>query len=556
MKAKYKSKKNLLIFIAILLIGTLSSYTILDDDDDFYLTKNLTIFHDIVRDIRLVHVDDVSAGEVVKTSIDQMLAKLDPYTVYYPESKIEDYSFMSTGSYGGIGATIIERNGQLLITEIYENSPAHKVGLMAGDIILSIDGNAVKKEKANAIKENLKGEPESIVALKILQGSTKKTIYKEVKRAKVELKNVPFFGMTSQNTGYIKLAGFRPNASGEVRSAFKKLKSDSGMTKLVLDLRGNPGGLLIEAVRIVNLFVDKGNNVVNMRGKSSQWNKNFDATSAPLDTDIPIVVLVNGNSASASEIVSGALQDLDRAVIVGQRTFGKGLVQVTRDLSYNTKLKITTAKYYIPSGRCIQELDYTHRNADGTVGNIPDSLMQEFKTRNGRKVLDGGGILPDILVDNKKTDFVNQLYSELLLFDFVTLYQSDFKKVTDPKTFSITDKNYLKLEGFLNVNKFTYQTENQKQLSLLIEHLKKSGQYEAVKSHIIKVKAKLESHNKNLLLTNKKAIKSEINKEICRRYFFKTGEQISSFKVDKDLIEAEKILNDQKQYSKLLRLNI
>jgi len=553
MKLKNKSKKKLLILTALFVAGIFSSFNFFDDDDDFLLTKNLSIFHDIIRDIRLVYVDDISSGEVVKNSIDKMLADLDPYTIYYPESKIEDYSFMSTGSYGGIGATVIERNGQLLITEIYENYPAHKAGLVAGDIILSIDNNPVTKKNSSEIKENLKGEPESEIHLGIQKGTDGTLTKKLLKREKVEINNVPFYGMINEKVGFIKLSGFRPNAAGEVRSAFKKLKQDSSMSHLVLDLRGNPGGLLIEAVRIVNLFVEKGNKVVRMRGKSAEWNKTFNATSEPEDLTIPIAVLVDRNSASASEIVSGALQDLDRAVIIGERTYGKGLVQITRDLSYNTKLKITTAKYYIPSGRCIQALDYSLRAEDGSVPVVADSLITEFKTKNNRTVYDGGGVLPEIVINSSYSRFTQAIVDSLYIFDYVTKQYTTSIKKLNPKTFKIPSNALSKLENHLNRQGFTYLSESEIEVKEVINKLKITGEYKSTKNEFNTIEAKIKSKTKDLIEINKKEITSILTSEICLRKSFKNGEIISSFSNDLFINEAIKILNDENKYSNLLK---
>jgi len=553
MKLKNKSKKKLLILTALFVAGIFSSFNFFDDDDDFLLTKNLSIFHDIIRDIRLVYVDDISSGEVVKNSIDKMLADLDPYTIYYPESKIEDYSFMSTGSYGGIGATVIERNGQLLITEIYENYPAHKAGLVAGDIILSIDNNPVTKKNSSEIKENLKGEPESEIHLGIQKGTDGTLTKKLLKREKVEINNVPFYGMINEKVGFIKLSGFRPNAAGEVRSAFKKLKQDSSMSHLVLDLRGNPGGLLIEAVRIVNLFVEKGNKVVSMRGKSAEWNKTFNATSEPEDLTIPIAVLVDRNSASASEIVSGALQDLDRAVIIGERTYGKGLVQITRDLSYNTKLKITTAKYYIPSGRCIQALDYSLRAEDGSVPVVADSLITEFKTKNNRTVYDGGGVLPEIVINSSYSRFTQAIVDSLYIFDYVTKQYTTSIKKLNPKTFKIPSNALSKLENHLNRQGFTYLSESEIEVKEVINKLKITGEYKSTKNEFNTIEAKIKSKTKDLIEINKKEITSILTSEICLRKSFKNGEIISSFSNDLFINEAIKILNDENKYSNLLK---
>ena len=339
-----------------------------DDGDDFELVKSLEIFHTLMRDIRILYVDETSSGELVSTAMDEMLKHLDPYTVYYPESLVEDVMFMNTGEYAGIGIDLEKLSGVYKIVEVGEGSPADKAGLLIGDEILKIGGTEITPKSNDEISLLIKGEPGTQVSITYRRDSQEKSV--NIKRAMIKEKNIPYFGKIDSKTGYINLSGFTENCSKEFKAAFLKLKNEDKIENLVIDLRYNPGGLLIEAVNIVNLFVDKGEKIVEMKGRVEQWNKVFKAENNPVDTKMPVVVLVNGNSASASEIVSGALQDLDRAVIVGEKTFGKGLVQTTKDLVYNSKLKITTAKYYIPSGRCIQKLDYSHKDSK-IITNMP-----------------------------------------------------------------------------------------------------------------------------------------------------------------------------------------
>ncbi len=374
---------------SIIIVFTISFFSLVlisfDDRDDFELTKQLDIYHTLIRELRMVYVDEIDISKIVEKSIDEMLKSLDPYTVYYPESEIEDFRFLTTGQYGGIGAIIRTNKDGIIIDEIYQNYSAHKAGIIPGDIIKKVGNKNVTEKNKDNISILLKGIPGSEIDITIYRPTVNKTIIYKVKREQIKIKNVPYYKLINNDIAYIKLTEFTQTAYDEVKAAYIELKKQ-GATKLIIDLRNNPGGLLNESVKIVGLFVKKGSLVVSTKGKGKQWNNKLHTRRQPIDTDIPIAVLVNSNSASAAEIVSGALQDLDRAVIIGQRTYGKGLVQTSRDLSYNTKLKITTAKYYIPSGRCIQALDYTHRNADGSVGHIPDSLISEFKTKNGRTV--------------------------------------------------------------------------------------------------------------------------------------------------------------------------
>jgi len=398
LKEIYKSTKIRIATIVLVLSGfVLVSF----DNDDFEIVKNLDIYYTLFRELNLIYVDETDAGKLVKTSIDQMLKSLDPYTVYIPESKLEDYKFMTTGQYGGIGALIRNSGDFTLIAEPYEDSPAMKAGLKAGDIIIEVDKKSIKGKDSDEISEVLKGQPNTPVDLLIERPGEENKFTKTLIREEIKIKSVPYFDMLNEEIGYISLSQFTMNCSNDVKEALIDLKENRNAKSIILDLRSNPGGLLMEAVKIANLFVEKDQEIVSTKGKVKQWNKTYKSTMPAYDSEIPIIVLVNSGSASASEIVSGAIQDLDRGVIVGQRTFGKGLVQATRDLSYNSKLKVTTAKYYIPSGRCIQALDYSNRNDDGSVGKIADSIITQFSTKNGRKVYDGGGIMPDIITEPK-----------------------------------------------------------------------------------------------------------------------------------------------------------
>ena len=392
------SWKKFWIGAVIIVVGGIGFYSFTNDQKNFEIAKNLDIYHTLFRELNLFYVDDIQPNKLVKTSIDQMLGSLDPYTNYIPEDQIEDFRFMTTGEYAGIGALISKQNGKILIAEPYEGFPAQKFGLKAGDEILEVEGKSTEKMNTEDVSNLLKGPANKPVKIKLLRYGNKKPFEVDVVREKISIAAVPYFGMLNEKTAYIALSNFTANCSQEVKNAFIELQAKKPEA-LVLDLRSNPGGLLEEAVQTVNLFVPKGSIIVSTKGKVKEWDKTYKAMSNPIDTTIKIAVLVNRNSASASEIVAGAFQDLDRGIVVGSRTFGKGLVQTTRDLSYGTKLKITTAKYYIPSGRCIQALDYTHRNEDGSVGHIPDSLITEFSTKTGRKVYDGGGVASDLKFD-------------------------------------------------------------------------------------------------------------------------------------------------------------
>jgi carboxyl-terminal processing protease len=382
----------------IVIIAGLGFYSFNRDNKNFEIAKNLEIYYSLFRELNMFYVDDVNPNNLVKTSIDEMLESLDPYTNYISEDQMEDFRFMTTGEYAGIGALIGNQNGKIVISEPYEGFPAQKFGLKAGDIILKVEDKSTEDMTTEDVSNMLKGAAKKPVRLNILRPGDNKAFEINVVREKIIIDAIPFYGMLDDKTAYIRLSNFTASSGDGVKKAFLELKKNKP-DALILDMRSNPGGLLQEAVKIVNLFVPKGEEIVSTRGKVKQWDKIYTATSAPIDTTIRIAVLTNSHSASASEIVAGAMQDLDRGIVVGSRTFGKGLVQTTRDLSYNTKLKVTTAKYYTPSGRCIQSLDYTQRNDDGSVGNVPDSLITEFRTKKGRKVYDGGGIVPDIVLE-------------------------------------------------------------------------------------------------------------------------------------------------------------
>ena len=394
------------IFLALIVSLSLFGFA----DSYFEIAKNLDVFTTLYRELNNYYVDETDPGKLMKTGIDAMLKSLDPYTTYIPESEIEDFKFMTTGQYGGIGAVITQRNSYVFISEPYEGFPAQKAGLIAGDKILKIDGVSAKDKTTEEVSKALKGEPNTEVKL-LIERRGQDSFNVVFKREKISVKSVPYSAFIKDNIAYLKLRSFTRNCTKDIKRELQNLQKDKKINGIVLDLRNNPGGLLNEAVSMVNLFVEKGEEVVSTKGKIKSWDNIYKANNEPFDTETPIIVLINQGSASASEIVAGALQDLDRGVVIGQRSFGKGLVQQTKKLSYNAQLKLTVAKYYIPSGRCIQALDYSNRNKDGSVGKIADSLMTEFKTRNGRIVYDGGGIKPDMIIEQ---DEIGQIVIALL----------------------------------------------------------------------------------------------------------------------------------------------
>lgn len=540
------------IYVVIVLTAATSFLSYSFVDDYFEVSKNLDIFSTLFREVNMYYVDPVDPGKLMKKGIDQMLNDLDPYTTFIPESDIEDYRFMTTGQYGGIGAMIRQKGDFIVIGEPYEGFPAQKAGLLAGDVILEIDGKSVKGKKTDEISRFLKGSPKTQVKLLVRRDGDNSPFEKVLTREEIKVKSVPYSGMAAGNVGYIKLNSFTEGCSREVADALKNLKASNKLNGLILDLRGNPGGLLNEAVNLSNLFVPRGQEIVSTKGKLTGTDRSYMAINEPLDPELPVVVLVNSGSASASEIVSGSLQDLDRAVILGQRTFGKGLVQTTRPLSYNTQLKITTAKYYIPSGRCIQALDYSHRNDDGSVGKIPDSLVSAFKTKAGRKVFDGGGVLPDVQTDVRKlSNITTSLLSKSIIFDYATLYRQKHQTVAG-EMIRLTDADFDDFVRFISDKDYDYSTKSEKSLEELKKNSQEEKYYSDLQAEIDSLKAKL-SHNKSEdVMRYKSEIISLLEEEIAGRYYYQGGRIRQSLTSDKDITRAIELLNDQSFYKGLL----
>jgi len=544
-----KTKKAVIVVVGIFAFG-ISFYSFKQDDKNFQIAKNLDIYYTLFRELNLFYVDDVDPTKLVKTSIDKMLESLDPYTNFIPEDDIEDFRFMTTGEYAGIGALISKQKGKILIAEPYEGFPAQKSGLKAGDVLLEVAGKSTEKLSTEDVSALLKGPANKAVVVKVQRYGQKKPMDIEIMREKIQIDPVPYYGMLDKETGYIRLTNFTENCTERVKMALIELKEKQGAKTLVLDLRSNPGGLLIEAVRIANLFVPKGQEIVSTRGKVKQWDKVYTASENPIDTIMPIAVLVNRGSASASEIVAGAIQDLDRGMIIGTRTFGKGLVQTTRDLSYNAKLKITTAKYYIPSGRCIQALDYTHRNADGSVGIVPDSLISKFKTKKGRVVFDGGGVAPDLTVDDESlSNVATNLVTGSVIFDYATYYNSKTEKIASPEEFVITPEIYADFIQFVKGQDFKYESKTESELDNLLEVAKHEKYYDISKDEFEKLKSKL-GHNLDMDLEHfKKEISELLADEIVSRYYYQKGAIKAALRDDSDISKALDILHKPDGYA-------
>lgn len=502
-------------------------------DNFFEISKNLEIFTELYKELNIYYVDDTQPGKLMKTGIDAMLNSLDPYTQYIPESDMEDYRFMTTGQYGGIGALIKRKGETVVVSEPYENYPAMKAGIWAGDEIVEVDGRTIAGMNTDEVSKLLKGQAGSAVTVITRRGNAAPATY-TLTREEIKIPDVPFKGIVDEanHVGYIKLNSFTQTAGQEVRLAMKDLK-DKGATHMILDLRGNGGGLLREAVNIVNLFVPKNELVVETKGRIAEWDKTYKTLSDALDAEVPLIVLVDGGSASASEIVSGALQDLDRAVIVGERTFGKGLVQQTRDLYYNSKLKVTVAKYYIPSGRCIQKLDYSRRDSTGTVKVVNEEAIAEFMTRNGRPVFDGRGILPDVTVmEPELAKVVGGLYNEDIFFDFATNYRATHPDIGPAAEFKVTEEMYQSFIEFAKGREFDYDTESMAALDTLIARTKEERYYDHAQAQIDALRKELAPDRSEELVRFRTDIEEVLKSEIVARYHFQTGRAQASMGSD------------------------
>lgn len=522
----------------------------------FEVTKNLDIFTTLYKELNTFYVDTLNPEKLMRAGTVEMLSELDPYTDYIPEEDMDDYRMQTTGKYGGIGAVIGTRAEWVIVTEPYEGFPAQKSGLLAGDKIIDVDGKNAKNFKTDQVSAMLKGKPGTEVVVKIKRpnaagGEDDLTI--KMVREEIKIKNVPYYGTVDDHIAYIRLSNFTERAGQEVKNALQAMEAKGKLKGIILDLRGNPGGLLHEAINVSNVFIDKNIEVVATKGKIPEWNKSFYSLNDPNDLKTPMVVLADGGSASASEIVSGSLQDLDRAVILGQKTFGKGLVQSTRSLPYGAKLKITTAKYYIPSGRCIQAINYAERNEDGSVKRVPDSLKAAFKTKNGRTVYDGGGIDPDITVEPERlANITISLLTKNHIFEYATDYRVKHKKIADAKDFTLTDAEYAEFVAWVSKKEYDYSTRSEKILEELKKTAEKEHYYDAIKADLDSL-GKTMMHDKQRDLEKQKAqVKSLLEEEIASRYYYNTGRTEASLKSDNELKKAIEALKDEKKINEIL----
>lgn len=544
------------ISLMLLVAAGVSLLTLLSSGPNeryFDIAKNLDIFSTLFKEVNAYYVDEVDPNDLMKTGIEAMLSSLDPYTNFISEDDIEDYRTMTTGQYGGIGALIGRNNEKNMIIMPYEGFPAFKAGLKIGDEILKIDNVDVRKKSTSEISQLLKGQAKTPLKITIKRYGQHDELVFNMVREKITIDNVPYHGMVNENTGYIKLTDFTTGAGKEVSNALNTLKKQ-GAEKIILDLRDNPGGLLVEAVNVANVFIPKGKEVVSTKGKITDWNKTYKTLENTSDDQIPVAVLISSRSASAAEIVAGVIQDYDRGILIGERTFGKGLVQATRPLTYNSQLKVTTAKYYIPSGRCIQAINYSIRDDDGSITKIPDSLKVAFNTKNGRTVYDGGGVDPDISIDRRTfAPITISLVSKGLIFEYATkFYYENQDTKPDPKKFKITQEKYNEFVKWLDDKDYDYTTRVEKTIDNLTEYAKKEKYFENVKDQIENLKKQV-MHNKEQDLQQFRTEISEIiEEEIISRYHLRAGATEASFDDDDHIQSALKALGDIKKYDELL----
>lgn len=548
-------RKKLLVFVV--LISTVFLISANQAVDYFELSKNIDIFVSIFKEINVYYVDKIDPSATIRKGIDAMLEDLDPYTEFYSEAETEAFRAETSGKYGGVGAVIGQRGDYVFIDDPYEDMPAYKAGLRIGDKIVEIDGKSMKSKNSSDISKLLKGAANTKVKVTIQRlqadGSEKKMDF-EITRAEIKLKTIPYSGMAAPNIGYIALSSFTENCGNEVREAFKELKKKNNLNGIILDLRGNPGGLLNEAINLSNLFLDQDLEIVSTRGKIEEWNKTYRTQQRPEDSKIPVVVLTSGSSASASEIVAGAIQDYDRGIIVGGKTFGKGLVQQARPLPYNTQVKITTSKYYIPSGRCIQAINYAEKNPDGSVKKIPDSLKMAFKTKGGRVVYDGGGIDPDI---KTKKEYLHDVTIALMTQGVISDFANDFvlknQKPSNAVSFNFGESDYEKFIQFSKNKKFEYDSELEKSIKKIKEVAEEDKSLDLIKSQYEALIQKVKDSKQEQLKINKKEISELLENEIIRRYYNRTAVIERSFIHDEDVKTAIRLINTPSEYSKILK---
>jgi carboxyl-terminal processing protease len=538
--------------VAIIAFGLMSFA-----DNYFEISKNIDVFSSLFKEVNTYYVDEVEPSKLMRTCIDGMLKTLDPFTNYFSESQIENARIQQGGKFGGVGIETEIINGYPVVTEVWKDQPADKAGIKVGDIIKTIDGASTQNRAKEEVDKFLVGQPNSKIGLDIerkISDTESKILSLSLTRAEIQETSVPFYGMLTPEVGVIKLKIFNDHAGKDVKDAFDSLKrANPGMKGIILDLRGNPGGLLLEAVNVVNIFVEKNQHVVSMKGKMEDVNRSFNTLNDPSDTKIPLVLITNSMSASASEIVSGSMQDFDRGVVIGQKTYGKGLVQETKPLSYNTMLKVTIAKYYIPSGRCIQAINYAERNPDGSVKRVPDSLKVAFKTKGGRTVWDGGGIDPDVALPKPEHSKVAAaLTAQHLVLDYALNYYRKHSTIEDPAVFKLTESDFNDFVLFVKAKKFTYKTETEEKLDALKEVTTEEKYFDAMKAQYETIRKKIDEEKKQDLMKHKEEITALLENEIVGCYYYAYGKVKKSYQNDKEVAKAIQLINNTEEYNALL----
>ena len=545
-------KNTSLIILTVLLSFTLMNFSTIKSDL-FEMTKNLELFTNIFRELEAHYVDEISPDKLVTTGIDAMLNSLDPYTNFISEEDMSSYRLQTTGKYGGVGALIRKSDEYVIIAEPYEGFPAHKVDLRAGDKLLKIDGKSVKGKNTDDISKLLKGSPNTKVDIVVERLGESKPLAKTIEREEIKIKSVPYYGMLNDKTGYITLTSFTENCSEDVANALKELKEKHNVKSIILDLRSNPGGLLTEAINVANIFLPKGEMIVSTKGRDYKEQKDYKAKSKAIDTEIPLAILIDRGSASASEIVSGVMQDLDRGIVIGKRSFGKGLVQTTKNVAFNSKVKMPTAKYYLPSGRCIQAIDYSGKYGDNPE-KAADSLRTAFKTKSGRKVYDAGGIDPDIETKNQEySNIAISLIRKQLVFDYATKYRQENASIPTPDKFELTDQDFDKFVAFLADKKYDYETSSEKLLEKLKKDAEKENYLAAIEGELTDLENKIKHDKKQDLKKFKDELKQLLEYEIVMRYHFQKGEIQEALEDDKSVKEALSVLGNDTKYRQILK---
>lgn len=528
-----------------------------NNESYFEISKNLDVFASLFKELNESYVDAIEPGKVMKTGIDAMLYELDPYTNFISEDDIQDYRIRTTGEYGGIGSTVLQKDDYIVIDQPYINSPTLKAGLKAGDLIMAIDGKSIKGKTVSDVSDFLKGSAGTTVKLKVRDAFTNEESVKTVTRGNIKISSVPFAGImgAEKDIAYVRLTQFTMRCSNELQKSLDSLKKvNPNLKGVVLDLRGNPGGLLDEAIKVCNIFLPSNQLVVSTKGKLAKWDKDFKTKGAAWDEEIPVAVLINNQSASASEIVAGTLQDLDRGIVIGQKSFGKGLVQTTKSLSFKSKLKVTTAKYYTPSGRCIQAIDYSNRNEDGSVGKVPDSLKTEYKTKGGRVVWDGGGVEPDVDIEREKPSSVLPVLArKFYIFDYATQYVKNNPSVASAADFKLTDNDFADFTNWLGDKDFGYQSKTEMALEKLKETAEKENYFDGIADDYNKLMKALSHDKKQDLIKNKKQVMRFLQNEIVSRYYYRKGAMENTLSTDEVTKKAIGLLNNTAAYKQLLQ---